>query len=391
MITVADLLTRGVEKIYPSRESLEANLDKKLKVYQGFDPTSPQLHIGHLIGLRKLRQWQELGHEVIFLIGDYTATIGDPTDKEASRTPMTREEVEENAKTYKEQASKILMFDGENPAKMLFNSEWLSKISATELLKLSENITHSQLIERDMFQRRFKKGSDVYLSELLYPLMQAYDSLHMDVDVEVGGSDQTFNMLMGRKLMRNVSKKEKFIMTLPLFTVDGEKKMGKSEGNAIGISSKPSDLFAKIMALGDDVIAKGFEYLTDLPMDEVKQISEDLKGGKNPVSYKKKLAFEIVKQLNSHEDAHKAQDEFEKTIQNKSESIEAQLVEFKKGKSLSEIAIESKLVASNSEWKRLISQKGIKANDKPVEETNAILSEETTLQRGRKVIKIKPV
>lgn len=390
MTTITDLLTRGVEKIYPNREELEAEITKrKLKIYQGFDPTSPQLHIGHMIGLRKLRQWQELGHEVIFLIGDYTATIGDPTGKDTARVPLTHEEVIKNAKAYKEQASRILRFDGENPVKIMFNSEWLGKLSATDLLKLSGNITHGQLIERDMFQNRIKKGKDVYLSELLYPLMQAYDSLNMDVDVEVGGSDQTFNMLMGRKLMRNVAKKEKFVMTLPILTVDGERKMGKSEGNAIGIADEPSDLYAKIMALGDDVIAKGLEYLTDLEIDKVKQIGEDLKGGKNPISYKKILAFEIVKQLNNHDAAHKAEENFEKTVQNKEESKDISSIEVKPGTHLSKIAMEENFVGSNSEWKRLILQKGIKINGVALENPNETLSKEILLQKGRKSLKIK--
>ncbi len=391
MDKVEELLTRGVNKIYPSKEELKGELKRKLRVYQGFDPTSPQLHIGHLVGLRKLKQWQDLGHEVIFLIGDFTATIGDPTGKDTARVPLTHEQVKKNAQTYKEQASRILKFEGVNPVKMMFNSEWLGKIGAPELLKLAGNITHSQLIERDMFQDRFKKEKDVYLSELLYPLMQAYDSLHMQVDVEVGGTDQIFNMLMGRKLMRNVAKKEKYVMALPLLTVDGEKKMGKSEGNAIGITDEPSDLYAKLMALGDDVIVKGFEYLTDIPMEEIHQISQDLKGGKNPISYKKKLAFKIVKQLNSHEDAHKAQQSFEKNVQNKIQDQDLPAVEEAKDKLLFEIAIKYGLVASNSEWKRLIEQDGIKVNGEQLKNSSETLqSNEVLLQRGRKSIKIKP-
>ncbi len=392
MITTEDLLTRGVEKIYPSREELEKALSKKLRIYQGFDPTSPKLHVGHLIGLRKLAQWQDLGHQVIFLIGDYTATIGDPTGKDTARPQLTHEEVLKNAETYKRQASRILKFDGDNPVKIMFNSEWLGKLSASDFLKLAGNITHGQLIERDMFQNRIKKGKDIYLSELLYPLMQAYDSLNMDVDVEVGGSDQTFNMLMGRKLMRNVAKKEKFVMTLPLLIVDGEKKMGKSEGNAIYIDDEPSDLFAKIMALGDNVIVKGFEYLTDIPIEEVRQIAEDLKGGKNPISYKKMLAFEIVKQLNSHEASHKAQQDFENNVQNKENSINIQnSINEHRGEELSTIAIKQGLVSSNSEWKRLISQGGIKLNGDTLINANELLNEELVLQRGRKSIKIKPI
>lgn len=356
MDKINELLTRAVEKIYPSKEELQQKLtEKKLRVYQGFDPTSSKLHIGHLIGLRKLRQWQQLGHEVIFLIGDYTATIGDPTGKDTARIPMSHEEVLENAQTYKKQTSRILNFEGENPVKIKFNSEWLGKLSASDLLKLSANMTHGQLIERDMFQNRIKKNKDIYLSELLYPLMQAYDSLSMNVDVEVGGTDQTFNMLMGRKLMRNVEKKEKFIMTLPLLTVTGDKKMGKSEGNAIYIDDDPSDLYAKIMALGDYIIVKGFEYLTDLPMNEIKQITEDLKGSKNPISYKKMLAFEIVKQLNSHEEAHKAQKDFEETVQSKNMPEETlEISSDKKGRVVD--IISEKTGLSKSEIKRLIKQ-----------------------------------
>lgn len=393
MDKIDELLTRGVDKIYPSKEELEKILrsGKKLRIYQGFDPTSPQLHIGHMVGLRKLRQWQELGHEVIFLVGDFTATIGDPSGKDTARVPITHEQILKNAKTYRNQASKILRFDGKNPVQIKFNSEWLGKISASELLKLARNITHSQLVERDMFQNRFKKQKDIYLNELLYPLMQAYDSVAMDVDVEVGGSDQTFNMLIGRKLMRNLKQREKFVMTTPLLTDAQGQKIGKTEGNVIALTDKPEDLYAKIMALGDDVITKGFEYLTDLPMDEVSQISEDLRRGKNPISYKKKLAFEIVKQLNSHEEAHKAQEDFEQSVQNKEKSSDVRnIVTEHKGEDLSRIAIKKGLVASNSEWKRLVTQGGIKVNNKQLKIANEVLSEEITLQRGRKVIKIKP-
>lgn len=388
MATIQDLLTRGVEKIYPSKEELEQALKKKLRVYQGFDPTSPQLHIGHMVGLRKLREWQDLGHEVIFLIGDYTATIGDPTGKDAVRVPLTHEQVTENAQTYKKQASRIIRFDGENPVKMMFNSQWLGKLSAAELLKLSGSVTHGQLIERDMFQSRIKKNKDVYLSELLYPLMQAYDSLSMDVDVEVGGSDQTFNMLMGRKLMRNVAKKEKFVMTLPLLTVDGKVKMGKSEGNAIGITDESSDLYAKIMALGDDIIAKGFEYLTDIPMDEVHQIAEDLRGGKNPISYKKKLAFEIVKQLNTHDEAHKAQEDFEKN-----ELPMEDYIPPVSSKSTILDVVAHKITNDNrSEAKRLFQQGGVSINGEKInlEEGNKNIKIGMRIKVGRKIIKIKP-
>jgi len=388
---VEELLARGVEKVYPSKEALGDEAKKrKLTVYQGFDPTSSELHIGHMVGLRKLKQWQDLGHRVIFLVGDFTATIGDPTGKDNARVPLTHEEVMKNARTYKEQASKILNFEGENAVEMKFNSEWLGKISAAELLKLAQNVTHGQLIERDMFQNRIKNEKDVYLSELLYPIMQAYDSVMMDVDVEVGGSDQTFNMLMGRKLMRNLKQKEKFVMTTPLLTDASGKKIGKTEGNVIGLSDKPLDLFAKIMALGDDIIVKGFEYLTDVPMEEVQQIGEDLRLGKNPVSYKKMLAFEITKQLNGHDEAHKAQEDFEKNVQGKEKSTDVQnVVSENSGTPLSQIAINNGLVSSNSEWKRLIGQGGIKINSEQLKSPSEVLVSEIVLQRGRKSVRVK--
>ena len=394
MDAINELLTRGVDKIYPSKEELEKILrsGKKLKLYQGFDPTGTQLHIGHMVGLRKLRQWQDLGHKVIFLIGDFTAMIGDPSDKDSTRTPLTHEQVMNNAKTYKDQVSKILGFNGENPVQMKFNNEWLGKMTLSDFLKLAGNITHSQLVERDMFKNRIKKGKDVYISELLYPLLQAYDCVEMNVDVELGATDQTFNMLMGRKLMRNMKQKEKFVMTTPLLTDAKGQKIGKTEGNVIALTDTPNELFGKIMSLSDDVIVRGFEYLTDVKMDDIKQIGEDLKGGKNPITYKKKLAFEIVKQLNDHNAAHKAQEDFEKKVQNKEQSLEIPVVNYKSGVSLAKIAIDESLVASNSEWKRLINQGGIKKDNEQLKNPGEVLSDkEIILQKGRKSIKIKPI
>jgi tyrosyl-tRNA synthetase len=220
MDPIEELLTRGVEKIYPTKEALEKVLksDKKIKLYQGFDPTGSHLHLGHMVGFRKLRQFQNLGHEVIFLIGDFTGMIGDPSGKSDSRKPLTREEVLENAKSYKEQAGKILNFEGNNPVKLMFNSEWLSKLNYAEILQMASLVTYAQIIERDMFQKRIQEGKDLYLSEFLYPLMQGYDSIAMDVDLEVGGSDQIFNMLAGRDLMKKVKNKEKFVLATQLLS-----------------------------------------------------------------------------------------------------------------------------------------------------------------------------
>jgi len=284
-----ELLTRAVDRIYPTKEDLEELLkkDKKLRVYQGFDPTGQNLHIGHMIGLRKLKQWQDLGHKVIFLIGDFTALVGDPSGKSESRKMLNKKDVLQNAKTYKEQAGKILNFSGDNPAEVRFNSEWLAKMSGLEFIKISSLLSLQQVIERDLFQERLKSGQDLFMNEFFYPVMQAYDSVAMDIDVEIGGVDQTFNMLMGRKLIRHMLKKDKFVMTTPLLTDSSGQKIGKTEGNVIAMIDRPSELYRKIMALGDDVIVKGLEYLTDVPINEIGEIEQKIKSGENPIKFRK--------------------------------------------------------------------------------------------------------
>jgi tyrosyl-tRNA synthetase len=272
MDEIKEVLTRGVDTIYPTKEELEKVLrsGKKIKLYQGFDPTGDTLHIGHMVGLMKLRQLQKLGHHVIFLIGDFTAMIGDPTGKYSARKVLSHEQTLANARSYKEQAGRILEFTGENPAEILYNGDWLGKMSAIEFLQIARNITVSQLIERDMYQERIKKGQDIQANETIYPIMQAYDSVHMNIDLEVGGTDQMFNMLMGRKLMRNMKGKEKYVMTLTLIEDSEGKKIGKTEGNAIALTDVPKDLFGKLMSFPDEVISKCLEALTVIPMDEVK-------------------------------------------------------------------------------------------------------------------------
>src|SRR3989344_198386 len=317
MDKIDELLSRGVDKIYPSKEELEKVLrsGKKLKLYQGFDPTGTQLHIGHMVGLRKLAQWQKLGHHVIFLIGDGTGQAGDPSGKTTGRNRfMTREELRSNAKDYVMQARKIIDFDAEN-VEILYNGDWLNKLTLVDILELMKHFTLGQIAERDLFVERKKKGEEINYRESFYPLLQAYDSVAMDVDLELGGTDQTFNMLQGRKLMKSMKNKDKYVMTTPLLTDSSGVKIGKTEGNVVALADKPYDLFGKIMALGDDVIVKGLEYLTDVPMDEVKNIQSKLEERENPVEYKKLLAFEIVKQLNSEKEAKAAQEYFEKTVE----------------------------------------------------------------------------
>ncbi len=372
MDKIEEVLTRGVDTVYPTKEELEKVLrsGKKLKLYQGFDPTGNTLHIGHMVGLMKLRQWQKLGHHVIFLIGDFTAMIGDPTGKYSTRKVLTHEQTLENAKHYKEQASKILQFEGENPAKLLYNGEWLSKMSAIEFLQIARNITVSQLIERDMYQERIKKGQDVQANETIYPILQAYDSVHMDIDLEIGGTDQMFNMLMGRKLMRNMKGKEKYVMTLTLIEDSEGKKIGKTEGNAISLTDKPEDLYGKILSFPDEVIVKCFECLSELRMEEVKEIEEKIKAGENPMVFKKKLAFELTKMLNDEKAATEAQVHFEKTVQSGEIPEDIPAFPMHEPKQILDVLTEAHLVTSKSEGRRLIEQGGVEVDGKKITDTN---------------------
>jgi len=264
---IDEILTRGVENIYPSKEELKKVLmsGKKIKLYCGYDPTAKSLHIGNAISMNKLGQFQKLGHEVIFLIGDFTGMIGDPTDKSAARKKLTREEALENSKNYQKQASGYLKFDGENPVKVLRNSEWSDKLSFKDLIEVSSNFTAQQMFQRDMFQERIKNEKPIYLHEFLYPLAQAYDSVVLDVDLEVGGNDQMFNMMCGRDLMKAVKNKEKFVLTMKLLADESGKKMGKTEGNVVNLDETPENMFGQVMAWSDGLIAPGFELCTNIP------------------------------------------------------------------------------------------------------------------------------
>ncbi len=369
MDEIDQLLTRGVDKIYPSKEALEKELrsGKKLKLYEGFDPTGTDLHIGHMIGLRKLAQWQKLGHHVIFLIGTGTGQAGDPSGKLSSREKFfNEEELKKNAKDYVMQAKKLLDFDGPNPVEILYNGDWLNKLTLSEILEIFGHITHQQLIERDMFQERIKANSDINMREFIYPVLQGYDSVAMDVDLEIGGSDQTFNMLVGRKLQRSINNREKFVMTTPLLTDSKGTKIGKSEGNAIGLTDKPENLFGKIMSLSDDVIVKAMEYLTDIAMDEIKEIERKLKH-ENPIVFKKRLAYEIVKQLNGEEEARRAEESFKSVVQDKNLPTDIPIISFPSGATISGTATANNLVDSNSEWKRLVSQGAVSVDRKRIE------------------------
>ncbi|MBI5044466.1 MAG: tyrosine--tRNA ligase [Candidatus Levybacteria bacterium] len=397
MDEIQTLLNRGVDKIYPSKEELEKLLrsGKKLTIYQGFDPTGDKLHIGHMVGLMKLADWQKLGHHVIFLIGDFTGMIGDPSGKSSTRKMLSHEEVIRNAKSYKDQAGKILNFEGENAAEVKYNGDWLQKMSAIEFLRIAGLLSYQQVVERDLFQERAKNGQDLFMNEFLYPVMQAYDSVAMNVDVEVGGTDQMFNMLMGRKLMRHMLQKDKFVMTTPILTDSSGNKIGKTEGNAIALDDHPDDLYSKIMALPDDIIVKGFEYLTRIPYQTIDLIKNSLQGGDNPINHKKNLAHEIVRQLSSQEKADTAQQKFESVIQNKQTPTEIEeiplTISVSEKISVADALVALDLVESKSEAKRLITQGGVTIYNEVISDPNKLFEgkDQGIIKIGkRKIVKL---
>ena len=363
---INEVLLKGVERIFPNKEALENVLmsGRKIRVYCGYDPTSPSLHIGHAITLRKLAQFQKLGHEVIFLIGDFTARIGDPTDKTSARKRLTKQEVQKNLKDYKKQAEKILKFSGKNPVKIMFNSKWNDKLNFPELIELSSYFTVHQMLTRDMFQERIKEKKQIYLHEFLYPLIQAYDSVVMNIDVEVGGKDQTFNILCGRDLMKKLKNKEKFALTLKLLTDSSGKKMSKTEGNAVSLSDNSKEMFGKIMSWPDASMLSGFEMCTDLTIGEINKIEKDIKDKKiNPKDAKIILAKEIVGVHWSKKDAKDAEKEFNLIFKEKKDpTIIPEIKINQDSLDILDLLVKTKLVLSKSEAKRMILQGGVKIN-----------------------------
>ena len=355
---IEEVITRGVEKNYPSDEFLREKLKKgkQLKIYLGIDPTGPTLHMGHMVVLKKLAQLQKLGHKIILLIGDFTATIGDP-DKASAREPLTRQQVMDNQKLYKEQASILLDFDGENPAEFKYNSEWLGKMNFEDVLNLASKVTVQQILERDMLKKRFNEGKPIYVHEFMYPLMVAQDSLVMDVDGEVGGNDQTFNMLVGRDLQKKVQNKDKFVIPMKLLVDNSGAKMGKTTGNMLSFIDTPDEKFGKIMSWTDGMLELGFELLTDENMDEVrKRINSD----ENPKNIKKDLALKIVEIFNNKEEAEKAWKNWETQFSDKKIPENLEEFDFSEGVKILDVLKETGLISSNKEGKRKIDEGAVK-------------------------------
>jgi tyrosyl-tRNA synthetase len=353
-----ELFSRGINNIYPSKEFLESKIKKgeKLTIYLGIDPTGPTLHLGHAIPIKKLSEFQKLGHKIILLMGDFTAMIGDPTDKMAIRKQLTHKEVMTNLKNYKKQASALISFSGKNPAQIKFNSKWLGKMNFEEIAKLASQMTVQQMLERDMFRKREEEGKAISILEFLYPLMQGYDSVAMDVDGEIGGNDQTFNMLCGRDLMKSLKGKEKFVITMKLLEDNSGKKMGKTENNMVALDNSSEEMYGKIMSWSDGLILPGFELCTNVSFKEIEDIASDLAQNINPKSLKIRLAREIVTIYHGEKKAKEAEENWEKTFSKKEIPEEVLEIKINSKELFVDVLIKNKIISSKGEYRRLLNE-----------------------------------
>ena len=381
-----DLLMRGFEEII-SREELEKKLasGKVLRIKAGFDPTAPDLHLGHTVLINKLKIFQDLGHKIIFLIGDFTGMIGDPTGKNSTRPPLSKDEVRDNAKTYVEQIAKIL--DVKN-LELVFNSHWLNNLKINDLVHLTSLYTVARMIERDDFAKRFSSNKPISIHEFLYPLFQGYDSVELKSDIELGGTDQKFNLLVGRDLQKKYEQKPQVVMTVPILEgLDGKSKMSKSLNNYIGISEDPFSMYSKIMSISDDLMWRYYELLSFKNNEEIKALKRDVQEGKNPKFIKEEFAIEIVERFHDKAKANESKLKFNEIFQKKNMQVELPeySVFFENNKNDEWIVKVINILnfnLSNSEIIRIIKQGGMKINNKKIED------QKTRLEKGNYLIQI---
>lgn len=374
---VLDQLKRGCDEVLVEAELVERlKTGKPLRIKAGFDPTAPDLHLGHTVLINKLRQFQDLGHEVLFLIGDFTGMIGDPTGKSATRPALTVEQVEENAKTYQQQIFKILDKD---KTTVMFNSTWMNKMTPAELIQLTAKHTVARMLERDDFNKRYNSGQPIAIHEFLYPLIQGYDSVEMKADVELGGTDQKFNLLVGRELQKHYGQKPQVVMTMPLLEgTDGVNKMSKSLGNYIGIDEAPDEIFGKLMSISDELMWRYFELLSFRPLSEIEAFEEQIEQGANPRDIKFLLAEEIIARFHSDEAATKARENFIARFQKGAmpEDIEEVKLTFDGEMPIANLLKEAGLVNSTSDAYRMIKQGAVKIDGEKVD------SRDLKIQKG---------
>ncbi|WGZ93514.1 MAG: tyrosine--tRNA ligase [Candidatus Thiothrix putei] len=383
MDDVADLmqeLVRGCEEVLVEAE-LVAKLKKgkPLRIKAGFDPTAPDLHLGHTVLINKMRQFQDAGHQILFLIGDFTGMIGDPTGKSTTRPPLTVEQVQQNSLTYQEQIFKILDPD---KTEIMFNSAWMNQLGSAGLIQLAAKQTVARMLERDDFTKRYKSGQSIAIHEFLYPLVQGYDSVAMKADVELGGTDQKFNLLMGRDLQRQYGQEQQVVMTMPLLEgLDGVNKMSKSLGNYIGITDAPNDMFGKIMSISDELMWRYFELLSFRPLTELKRFKQDVEQGANPRDLKFLLAEELIARFHSQAAAVGAREDFIARFQKGAmpdEMDEISLVAEGAGMPIASLLKAAGLIGSTSDALRMIQQGGVKVDGIKVEDRNLLIEKGIT-------------
>ncbi|OJF69181.1 tyrosine--tRNA ligase [Alteromonas sp. V450] len=381
-------IKRGVDEILPEEDLIEKlKSGKTLTIKAGFDPTAPDLHLGHTVLINKLRTFQQLGHKVVFLIGDFTGLIGDPTGKNVTRKPLSKEQVLENAKTYQEQVFKIL---DEDKTEIRFNSEWMDGLGAAGMIKLAASQTVARMLERDDFKKRYNNGQPIAIHEFLYPLVQGWDSVALESDVELGGTDQRFNLLMGRELQKEQGQKQQSIVMVPLLEgLDGVQKMSKSLNNYIGITDAPNDMFGKVMSISDDLMWRYYDLLSFRPLEDIAELKTRVANGENPRDIKIMLAKEIIARFHDDAAAEGAHQDFIQRFQKNAipdDMPELEIALSDDGIAIGNLLKEAKLVGSTSDAMRMIKQGAVKINGDKVEDTRLVITEkgENVYQVGKR-------
>ena len=389
-----DALRRGADEIIPEAELMEKlALGRPLEIKAGFDPTAPDLHLGHTVLINKLRQLQLMGHNITFLIGDFTGLIGDPTGKSATRPPLTPEEIQDNAQTYQDQVFKVL---DPSATKVRFNSEWMNKFSSADMVRLAARHTVARMLERDDFSKRYAANQPIAIHEFLYPLVQGYDSVALKADIELGGTDQKFNLLVGREMQKAYGQPSQAILTVPILEgLDGVQKMSKSLGNYIGITDHPNEMFGKLMSVSDDLMWRYFELLSFKPVSEVEQFKKDIEGGVNPRDIKFLLCKEIITRFHDAKAAEGAKQDFIQRFQKNAipDDMPEAKVDLGEGLPIGLLLKEIQLCASSSEAMRMVKQGAVKLNGEKIEDPRAIIQEKVAfiLQVGkRKFCRVTP-
>lgn len=377
-------LCRGTDEVLVREELVERLAEgRPLRIKAGFDPTAPDLHLGHTVLINKLRQFQERGHEVIFLIGDFTGMIGDPTGKNATRPTLTPDAVRENARTYERQIFRILDPD---KTRIVFNSDWMGEKSAADLIQLASRYTVARMLERDDFHKRYRENRSIAVHEFLYPLVQGYDSVELEADVELGGTDQKFNLLVGRELQKQYGQKPQIVMTVPILEgLDGVNKMSKSLNNYIGIEEPADEQFGKLMSISDDLMWRYFELLSFRPLEEIARLREEMEGGRNPRDIKFELAIELVDRFHGKGAGDKARDAFVARFQKKEIPDDMPEVRLEEGVAIVEALNRAGLIQSNSEGFRHIKAGAVKLDGERVEDRGLVLpAGESIVQVGKR-------